>query len=207
MPAAGLRRRLEEMARSSPTVPTGASVRAGDRGRADVMDTPKRGTKAEFLSRTKLVTYWVTTVFVAAEDLAGGVTDLAHGRTGVFRGTPVVAVMHQLDYPVYLLVILGFWKLGASIVLLAPGLLRAKEWAYAGAFIEYTGAVASWALRYHSLPSLGVSAIPLVIFTVASWALRPRNRILGGDLFPVQRLGIAPAARAKLQGLSSRAWR
>jgi hypothetical protein len=155
------------------------------------MDMPEPGSNAELLSRVRLVTYWVTTVVVAAEDLAGGVTDLAHGRTSVFRGTPVVDVMHQLDYPVYLLAILGFWKLGASIVLLAPGLRRAKEWAYAGAFIEYTGAVASWALRYHSLPYLGVTAIPLVIFTVASWALRPPSRILGGALFPGQRLGSA----------------
>jgi DoxX-like family len=88
----------------------------------------------------KQVAYWVTTALVAAELIAGGVTDLAHGREVLVAGQPVVDVLHQLGYPAYLLAILGVWKLLAAAAILAPGLPRLKEWAYAGTFFELSGA-------------------------------------------------------------------
>ena len=52
--------------------------------------------------KIKIIIYWVTTVLIALETLAGGVTDLAHGRTSVVSGPFVADVITHLGYPVYL---------------------------------------------------------------------------------------------------------
>jgi len=129
----------------------------------------------------KVIGYWTTTAFAALELLAGGATDLAHGRTALVAGEPVAEVLAHLGYPTYLLTILGVWKLLGGITLLVPGVARLKEWAYAGAFFVYTGAVASGMVLGRDDP--GTFIWPPLIFaaiTMASWALRPPSRILGG---------------------------
>jgi hypothetical protein len=75
----------------------------------------------------------------------------------------------------YLLSILAAWKFPCAVTWLVPGFPRVKEWAYAGAFFNYTGAAASHAFVGDGP---GKWAAPLVfgLFTVASWALRPPNR-------------------------------
>ncbi len=66
------------------------------------------------MKKMKGIGYWATTIIVALELLAGGVTDLVHGPTLLFVGEPVVEVLAHLGYPVYLLTILGVWRqLGA----------------------------------------------------------------------------------------------
>jgi hypothetical protein len=85
--------------------------------------------------------------------------------------------MVQLGYPVYLLTILGVWKLLGAIALLVPRFPRLKEWAYAGIFFEMTGAAASWALCGDNASALGL--LIFAALALASWALRPRSRILG----------------------------
>jgi len=52
-------------------------------------------------------------------------------------------VFAHLGYPMYLATILGIWKVPFAIVLFLPGLQPLKEWAYAGAVLNYTGAAAS----------------------------------------------------------------
>ena len=120
--------------------------------------------------------YWIATAFIALETLAGGVTDLIRGRAMLVAGTPVVEVITPLGYPVYVLTILGVWKVLGAIVLLAPRFPRLKEWAYAGIFFELTGAAASQAFRgnWSDVPT------PLILtaVTIASWSLRPPNRTL-----------------------------
>jgi hypothetical protein len=131
----------------------------------------------------KVIGYWATTVFTVLELLAGGATDLAHGRTALVAGEPVADVLAHLGYPTYLLTILGVWKLLGGIAILVPGFPRLKEWAYAGAFFVYMGAVASGVVR--GLDDPGTYIWPPLIFgviTLASWALRPPSRILGGRL-------------------------
>src|SRR5262249_9424315 len=63
------------------------------------------------------------------------------------------------------------------------------EWAYAGAFFQWTGAAAS-----HLLAGDGVGAwLPPLVFTtfaVVSWALRPADRRLASA-------GLAPEARPR----------
>jgi hypothetical protein len=130
------------------------------------------------LLKTKMIGYWGTTIIVVLELLAGGVTDLLHGPALLFVADPVVSVLAQLGYPVYLLTILGVWKLLGAVTLLVPRFPRLKEWAYAGEFFAMTGAAASWAARGGGLGDLIVPLI-FAVLTLASWALRPPGRTLG----------------------------
>ena len=131
-------------------------------------------------SKMRVIGYWVTTILIALETLAGGVTDLMHGRTNLFSGPSVVDVVTSLGYPVYVLAILGIWKIPGAIVLVVPRFLRLKEWAYAGIVFELSGAAASQAVRGRSSDIIA----PLVLLGLAlsSWALRPPSRMLGAVL-------------------------
>jgi hypothetical protein len=73
--------------------------------------------------------------------------------------------------------ILGIWKVLGAGVLLAPGLPRLKEWAYAGMIFDLTGAATSRAVMGDGVPMV---IVPLAIAGVvlASWALRPSGRTL-----------------------------
>jgi hypothetical protein len=127
--------------------------------------------------KTRTIAYWVATVLIGLETLAGGITDLAHGRTILVSGPFVVDVITHLGYPVYILTILGVWKLLGAITLFAPALPRLKEWAYAGIFFELTGAAASH-LACGDVREL-IAPLVLATLAVASWALRPPSRTLG----------------------------
>ena len=118
----------------------------------------------------RTVAYWTLTAIVAFEMLAGSMWDLL----GIEY---VRVVLTHLGYPLYLLFILGVWKLPCALVLLLPRFPRLKEWAYAGAFFNYSGAVASHAL-VGDRPSVLVWPLIFAISTLASWALRPAERRL-----------------------------
>jgi hypothetical protein len=118
--------------------------------------------------RLRAAGYWTATACVAAEMGVGGVWDIAR--------LPFVAdVVTHLGYPSYFLVLLGTWKVLGAAALIVPGRPLLKEWAYAGAFFAYTGAMVSHLTAGYDLievPLLGV----LTALTVTSWALRPAAR-------------------------------
>jgi hypothetical protein len=122
---------------------------------------------------TKSVAYWVATGLLVASIFSGGVAELMH-RPETIDG------MKLLGYPVYFVMIIGFWKLLASVALLAPGFPRVKEWAYAGIFFNMTGAAVSHfvcgSAAWHVAVMLGLTTL-----TVASWTLRPASRTLRSD--------------------------
>lgn len=121
--------------------------------------------------KTRVIGYWATTIPLVLELFVGGEWDLTH------RPHEVQVVAH-LGYPVYLLTILGVWKLLAGIALVVPGYPQLKEWAYAGVFFEMTGAIASWvAIGAHAEEF--IVPVVVVVLTMASWALRPQSRTLG----------------------------
>lgn len=103
--------------------------------------------------KLKMIVYWTATTLIALETFAGGIVDLTHGRTAVFSGTPVTNVVISLGYPAYVLAILGVWKIPGAITLVVPGLLRLKEWAYAGIIFELSAAAVSHAIVGHVDPS------------------------------------------------------
>src|SRR5262245_44939926 len=121
---------------------------------------------------TKSIAYWTTTGMVVFAMLSGGIAELAH-RPETIDG------MKQLGYPVYFVMILGFWKLLGSLALVMPGVPRVKEWAYAGIFFNMTGAAVSHVVchdaAWHVAVTLGLAAL-----TVASSQLRPASRTLIG---------------------------
>jgi hypothetical protein len=121
-------------------------------------------------SRAKTIGYRATTGLLVLGAVAGGGGQLA-------RAPANVEAIVALGYPVYLLTILGFWKLCAAAALLAPGLPRVKEWAYAGLFFVLTGAAASH-LVCRDAASHVITPLILAAITVASWALRPESRTL-----------------------------
>jgi hypothetical protein len=134
---------------------------------------PAQGRRAMIRS----IAYWLLTVALVFELAAGALWDL-------FRIDYVRVALAQLGYPLYLLVILGVWRIPGALTLLVPRFPRLKEWVYAGAFFEYTGAAASHLLAGdHGGQWVG----PLIFtgFTMLSWALRPASRRL---------LNIAPPA-------------
>ena len=118
----------------------------------------------------KMVTYGVVTTLVALAFVAPGIANLVHVQH-------IVADMAHLGYPPYFSTILGTWKVLGALVVLAPGLPRAKEWAYAGMIFDLTGAAISRAIVGDG--ARGVIP-PLLIagLVVASWALRPKDRVL-----------------------------
>jgi hypothetical protein len=128
------------------------------------------------------IAYWVFTVIVAFELAAGALWDL-------LRIEFVRVVLTHLGYPLYLLTILGVWRIPGALVLLVPRFERLKEWAYAGAFFNYTGAAAS---HFLAGDRAGQWAGPLILslFTLVSWALRPPSRRLP-KLVPVTGVRIA----------------
>ena len=126
--------------------------------------------------KKQAIGYWVTTALVGFAFAAGGLVDLL--------GAPqVMCAMAHLGYPAYVASILGVWKLLGAGAIVAPGLPRVKEWAYAGMFFDLTGAAIS-----HAVLGDGASAVltPLVLsaLVAASWALRPESRRLEGHAPP-----------------------
>lgn len=124
--------------------------------------------------------YWTTTTFIALETLVGGFADLTHGRTILVSGPFVTDVVAGLGYPVYILWIIGAWKILGAITLGVPGFLRLKEWAYAGIVFELSGAVASLASCGRNADL--IAPLSLLGLAFASWALRPASRTLGTPL-------------------------
>jgi len=121
-------------------------------------------------SRSRPVLFWLVTGLLAFGMLAGGAAQLLRARFNVD------GLLH-LGYPLYLLTMVGAWKLAGIVVILLPGWRLAKEWAYAGFFFLLTGAAASHLASGNGLGG----ALPSLLFvclTVASWFLRPASRRL-----------------------------
>jgi hypothetical protein len=112
--------------------------------------------------------YWLATALVAAELGLGGSWDIA-------RIPYVRDLVTHLGYPSYFLVLLGTWKVLGAVALLAPRRPLLKEWAYAGAFFTYTGAIVSHLTTGYDLGELPLLTV-LTALTVLSWALRPPSR-------------------------------
>src|SRR3954447_12232543 len=114
--------------------------------------------------------YWIVTAVVAAECVIGGGMDL-------FRLAPFYPMLIDLGYPGYLATILGVAKLLAALVVLAPGLPRLKEWAYAGIVINMIGAAASQIAMHQPVSGL-IAPLAFAGLAILSWALRPAARRL-----------------------------
>lgn len=120
-------------------------------------------------NRNKII-YWAVTIFLSFGMLAGGIQQLL--QIGGYN-----EIITQLGYPLYLLSILGAWKILGVIAILIPKQPLLKEWAYAGFFFAMSGAFIS----HLAVGQLFVDALPsliLMVVTVLSWYFRPADRKL-----------------------------
>ena len=113
------------------------------------------------------ITYWVSTGLLAALSVFAAITYLS--------GSPqAVQGFAHVGYPQQLRIILGIAKLLGGITLVAPGLPRLKEWAYAGFTFAWISAFVA-----HYLAKDGPKALmPLILLILlfVSYVTRPRSR-------------------------------
>ncbi len=120
----------------------------------------------------RTIAYWVTTALLGLGYLFGGFVDVAQPADFVEQAA-------KLGYPPMFFSILGVWKVAGAVVILAPLLPRAKEWAYAGFVINLTAAAATH-VSLNDPPTDLIAPLVLLALAAASWALRPPSRRLAG---------------------------
>jgi uncharacterized membrane protein YphA (DoxX/SURF4 family) len=125
--------------------------------------------------KAKKIGYWVSTVVVALLLLSGGVGQVTLLNAEGFT---------RLGFPIYFMVLLGVWKLLGGVALLVPRFPRVKEWAYAGIFIDFSGAAVTAAATGSGAGHV-IAPIVCIGILFASWALRPESLTLG-TLFPAR---------------------
>ena len=121
--------------------------------------------------KTKKIIYWIATAWLSLGMLSTGIVQLIGSKEEAIR-------MNKLEYPLYLLTILGVWKILGVNAVLVPGLPIVKEWAYAGFFFAMSGAAISH-LICHSPASEIFPSLLLLVLTVVSWYFRPESRRIG----------------------------
>ena len=122
------------------------------------------------MKKRNKILYWIATIFLAFGMLAGEVQQML--QIGGY-----VDIAGQLGYPLYLLSILGVWKILGAVAVLIPKAPLVKEWAYAGFFFAMSGAAISHIAMGQSLNAIFPSFV-LLIVTVLSWYFRSADRKL-----------------------------
>lgn len=128
-------------------------------------------------TKTTKIIYWISTLWLASGLAATGVQQLMKVQLEGALSPPGVYGIVQLGYPVYILSLLGIWKLLGVIALLIPKFPLVKEWAYAGIFFLLTGALFSHIAVDHPAKELFPSFL-LLLLTGLSWYFRPAGRKL-----------------------------
>jgi len=127
-------------------------------------------------TRNKII-YWIATLWLALGMLSTGIVQLIKIKEA--EGAPTspggVHSLTHLGYPLYLLTLLGAWKILGVVAVLVPKFPLLKEWAYAGFFFIMTGAIFSHIASGDSLNDIFPSVL-LLIMTMVSWYLRPTDR-------------------------------
>ena len=120
------------------------------------------------MSKRNTIIYWVSTIWLTLGMLSTAFVQLIKDKEEVENIT-------QLDYPVYLLTIIGVWKILGVVAVLTPRSPLIKEWAYAGFFFVMSGAmfsrIAAGSPILEILPSL-----LLLVLAILSWYFRPAER-------------------------------
>jgi uncharacterized membrane protein YphA (DoxX/SURF4 family) len=111
------------------------------------------------MKKTLKITYWASTVLFACIFMTTGTLYLLHHATFVKRAT-------ELHYPVYLLNIIGTAKILGGIALVTPRFKRLKEWAYAGFYFDFIGAL--WSHFYvQGFGEYALILVPISILTIS----------------------------------------
>lgn len=127
------------------------------------------------MTKTRKIIYWISTVVLALGLLGTGIQQLLHVEAVGALGPPFAWGIVQLGYPVYILTILGIWKVLGALAILIPKYPLLKEWAYAGIFFLFTGALFSHIASGHPWEEL-IAAAVLLTLAMLSWYFRPADR-------------------------------
>ncbi len=120
------------------------------------------------MEKKNKIIYWIVTIFLSIGMLAGGIQQTL--QIGGYN-----EIITKLHYPLYVLSILGVWKILGVIAILIPKFPLLKEWAYAGFFFAMSGA----AISHFAVGQSFTEALPaliLLIVTILSWYFRPSDR-------------------------------
>lgn len=117
--------------------------------------------------RDKII-YWVATLWLSLGMTATGLVQLI----GMEEQSEVIK---KLGYPLYLLTLLGIWKILGVIAVLVPKFPLVKEWAYAGFFFTMSGAIFSHAAVGDAATDFFGPTL-LLVLTVVSWYMRPASK-------------------------------
>jgi VIT1/CCC1 family predicted Fe2+/Mn2+ transporter len=117
--------------------------------------------------RNKII-YWIFTLWMALGMVSTAVVQLLKNKDEIENFT-------SLGYPIYLMTIIGVWKILGVFAVLIPKYPLLKEWAYAGFFFVMSGAVISHIASDHNLSKI-LPALLLLVLTIISWYFRPADR-------------------------------
>jgi uncharacterized membrane protein len=120
------------------------------------------------MTKTNKTIYWIATILLSLGMLSGGVAQILKVQQNV-EGTV------HLGYPIYIMSILGVWKILGVIAIIIPKFKLLKEWAYAGFFFAMTGAVISHITVGDTFLQF-LAPLIFVILTIVSWYYRPTDR-------------------------------
>lgn len=120
------------------------------------------------MSKKNKIIYWIATLWLALGMMSTGIVQLIQIKEEK-------EMIEHLGYPLYILTLLGVWKLLGVIAILIPKFGLLKEWAYAGFFFAMSGAVISH-LALGDEPVALFGPLLLIVLTIVSWYYRPENR-------------------------------
>lgn len=122
------------------------------------------------MSKRNKIIYWIATLWLALGMVSTGIVQLIKMEEEVNNFT-------SLGFPLYLMTIIGVWKILGVVAVLIPGFPLIKEWAYAGFFFAMSGAILAHIMVGHDIITIFGPAL-LIILTIISWLFRPMNRKL-----------------------------
>ena len=113
------------------------------------------------------IAYWLSTGLVAVMSVIAAFVYLSGGPRAV-QG------FARVGYPQHLRIILGIAKLLGAITLVIPGVVKLKEWAYAGfTFAWISACVAHYLAKDGPVPFM---PLILLLLLVVSYVTQPANR-------------------------------
>jgi uncharacterized membrane protein YphA (DoxX/SURF4 family) len=117
--------------------------------------------------RNKII-YWIFTLWMSLGMVSTAVVQLLKHKDEVTNFT-------NLGYPLYLMAIIGIWKILGVIAVLIPKRPLLKEWAYAGFFFVMSGAIISHIIVNDPFSKI-FPAVLLFVLVIISWYFRPVDR-------------------------------
>lgn len=120
------------------------------------------------MTKRNRIIYWVATIWLVLGMLSTGIVQLLKVEDEVSKIT-------RLGYPVYILTILGIWKLLGVVAVLINKYPLLKEWAYAGFFFAMSGAVISHIISGSPARDIFGPGL-LLVLTIVSGYFRPTDR-------------------------------